>query len=168
MSLAFLCVFTWSFFPSFNLQSHRHSRHARPVGFTVSVVTFWKTLFYLYTFSELGGGAKYRVGNTFVQELFIVLLPVSVWVIVPFAVIVALWPCMAQKEACDCSGGERQDLRKKTGEERKKEAWQRQMWFYCKKTKHLYTCICSEEPYKKSSQLRLSTRIWVRANLLGS
>nr|KAG5687267.1 hypothetical protein BaRGS_010254 [Batillaria attramentaria] len=57
-------------------------------------MTFWKTLFYFYGFTETGGGAPYRIGNTAMQEFFLVVIPNGFWVVVPFAVMVALWSRM--------------------------------------------------------------------------
>ncbi|KAK7464012.1 hypothetical protein BaRGS_00037976 [Batillaria attramentaria] len=73
---------------------YRSSRHTIPLAFTVTVMTFWKTLFYFYGFTETGGGAPYRIGNTAMQEFFLVVIPNGFWVVVPFAVMVALWSRM--------------------------------------------------------------------------
>ncbi|PVD34237.1 hypothetical protein C0Q70_05505 [Pomacea canaliculata] len=83
---------------------YRSSRHTIPLAFTVSVMTFWKTLFYLYAFSDCGGGAPYRVGNSALQEFFIFVVPNGIWILVPFAVMMALWPRMVP-EVSDASQG---------------------------------------------------------------
>lgn len=70
---------------------YRNSHHTIPLAFTVSIMTFWKTLFYFYAFTYLGGGGPYRVGNTLWTEFFLVVIPNGIWVILPFAVMVALW-----------------------------------------------------------------------------
>ena len=55
-------------------------------------MTFWKTLFYFYGFSEAGGGAAYRVGNNGLDEFIWVVIPNGIWIILPFMAMVKLWP----------------------------------------------------------------------------
>ncbi|XP_076446919.1 uncharacterized protein LOC143284149 [Babylonia areolata] len=78
---------------------YRNSRHTIPLAFTVSTMTFWKTLFYLYGFSDLGGGGPFRVGNDGLEEFFLVVIPNGMWVLFPFLVMVlrlaAHHPCRA-------------------------------------------------------------------------
>lgn len=73
---------------------YKNSPHTAPLAFTVSVMTFWKTLFYFYAFSELGGGGPFRVGNTFWEELLLVVIPNGIWILLPFMVMAALWSQM--------------------------------------------------------------------------
>lgn len=75
----------------FLFQHYNNSRHTVPLAFTVSVMTFWKTFFYLFGFSEYGGGAEFRVDNSSLEEFFLVLIPNGVWIVLPFFVMVALW-----------------------------------------------------------------------------
>ncbi|KAL8569286.1 hypothetical protein ACOMHN_029907 [Nucella lapillus] len=70
---------------------HRNNRHTTPLAFTVTIMTLWKTFFYFYGFSQLGGGGPYRVGNTLWTEFLLVVIPNGVWIVLPLAVIVALW-----------------------------------------------------------------------------
>jgi len=70
---------------------YRRSRHTIPLAFTVTVMTFWKTLFYFYGFSEMGGGGPYRKGNSTMQEFLLVAIPNGIWVLLPFLVMVVLW-----------------------------------------------------------------------------
>ena len=61
------------------------------LALTVSVITAWKTVFYLYGFTDLGGGADFRLGNSATSELFLVVIPNGVWIVVPCLVVAALW-----------------------------------------------------------------------------
>ena len=42
-------------------------------------------------FFELAGGQDYRVGNSLVQEIFIVYLTNGAWILFPFMCMVSLW-----------------------------------------------------------------------------
>jgi hypothetical protein len=55
-------------------------------------MTFWKTLFYFYAFSEVGGGAPYRVGNGLWEEFLLVVIPNGIWILLPFLAMAVLWP----------------------------------------------------------------------------
>ncbi|XP_070197665.1 uncharacterized protein [Littorina saxatilis] len=77
---------------------YRNSRHTIPLAFTVTVMTFWKTLFYFYGFSELGGGAAFRMGNTAWEEFLLVVVPNGIWIIVPFVVMAVLWSRMIPEQ----------------------------------------------------------------------
>lgn len=62
-----------------------------PLGFTVSVMTFWKTIMYFLMLAEICGGHNFRKGNEFWEEIFIIAIPNGVWVVLPFIVMAALW-----------------------------------------------------------------------------
>ena len=62
-----------------------------PLALTVSGMTAWKTAFYLYGFTDLGGGADFRLGNSAASEFFLVVIPNGVWIGVPCLVVASLW-----------------------------------------------------------------------------
>ncbi|CAL1528043.1 unnamed protein product [Lymnaea stagnalis] len=70
---------------------YRCSRHTATTAFTVSVMTFWKTVLYFLMFSEFCTGGEYRQGNTALQEIALVVIPNIIWVIVPLVVMYSLW-----------------------------------------------------------------------------
>ncbi|XP_053399671.1 uncharacterized protein LOC123557344 isoform X2 [Mercenaria mercenaria] len=70
---------------------YRKMKDTRLLAFTVSVMTFWKTVLYILMFYELAGGKDYRVGNSLVEEIFIVLFPNGVWIVLPLICMVDLW-----------------------------------------------------------------------------
>lgn len=68
-----------------------NARHTRMLAFTVTVMTFWKTVLYFLMFTEFCGAGHYRVGITLMQEIFIFAIPNGVWILVPFLAIIKLW-----------------------------------------------------------------------------
>lgn len=54
-------------------------------------MTFWKTVLYILMFYELAGGKDFRAGNTLMEEIFIVLIPNGVWIVVPLVCMLDLW-----------------------------------------------------------------------------
>ncbi|CAG5117263.1 unnamed protein product [Candidula unifasciata] len=77
---------------------YRSSRHTPTLAFTVSVMTMWKTVLYFLMFSELCTGGQYRTGNTFLQELFLVVIPNIIWIVVPLCVMYSLWKQLTPAE----------------------------------------------------------------------
>ena len=72
-------------------QHYRRSCHTKAMAFTVSVMTFWKTVLYIAMFFELAGGKDYRQGNSWVQEIFIVYLTNGAWIVFPYLCMASLW-----------------------------------------------------------------------------
>ena len=72
-------------------QHYRRSCHTKALAFTVSVMTFWKTVLYIAMFFELAGGKDYRQGNSLVQEIFIVYLTNGAWILFPYLCMASLW-----------------------------------------------------------------------------
>lgn len=72
-------------------QHYRRSGHTKALAFTVSVMTFWKTVLYIAMFFELAGGKDYRKGNTLFQEIFIVYLTNGAWLLFPYLCMASLW-----------------------------------------------------------------------------
>ncbi|XP_059145320.1 uncharacterized protein LOC131932435 [Physella acuta] len=70
---------------------YAQSRHTATTAFTVSVMTFWKTVLYFLMFSEFCTGGEYRQGNTALEEIALVVIPNVIWVIVPLYVMYSLW-----------------------------------------------------------------------------
>ncbi|KAH3839005.1 uncharacterized protein LOC127879452 isoform X2 [Dreissena polymorpha] len=70
---------------------YRKSNLTKPLAFTVSVMTFWKTVLYIAMFYELAGGKDYRIGNTLLEEMLLVLIPNGIWLLLPGMCIVKLW-----------------------------------------------------------------------------
>ncbi|KAJ8298438.1 hypothetical protein KUTeg_024969 [Tegillarca granosa] len=68
-----------------------NARHTRMLAFTVTVMTFWKTVLYFLMFTEFCGAGHYRVGITLMQEIFIFAIPNGVWILVPFLALIKLW-----------------------------------------------------------------------------
>ncbi|KAL4230534.1 hypothetical protein ACF0H5_010916 [Mactra antiquata] len=54
-------------------------------------MTFWKTVLYIAMFYELAGGKDFRSGNTLLKEIFIVLIPNGVWIVLPLMCMVDMW-----------------------------------------------------------------------------
>ncbi|XP_063415244.1 uncharacterized protein LOC134697123 [Mytilus trossulus] len=77
------------------LLHYQKSQHTRLMAFTVSVMTFWKTVLYFVMFTEYCGAGPLRVQNTIMQEIFIYLIPNGIWVVVPFLVMIQLWSLLA-------------------------------------------------------------------------
>ncbi|XP_052280201.1 uncharacterized protein LOC127877922 isoform X1 [Dreissena polymorpha] len=69
---------------------YRKSNLTKPLAFTVSVMTFWKTVLYIAMFYELAGGKDYRIGNTLLEEVLLVLIPNGIWLLLPGMCIVKL------------------------------------------------------------------------------
>ncbi|GFN83941.1 emopamil-binding protein [Plakobranchus ocellatus] len=67
------------------------SRHTVATAFMVSVMTMWKTVLYFLMFTDLCTGSQYRQGNTLLEEIFLMVIPNFVWIVVPSAVMVVLW-----------------------------------------------------------------------------
>ncbi|GAB1601750.1 uncharacterized protein LOC115229444 [Argonauta hians] len=67
------------------------SNHTIPMAFTVSIMTFWKTVLYLLMFVELGGDTTYRDGNSVFGEIFCVFIPNGIWLVIPMFVMGTLW-----------------------------------------------------------------------------
>lgn len=76
---------------------YRKMNATKLLAFTVSVMTFWKTVLYILMFYELAGGKDYRVGNTLIEEIFIVLIPNGIWIVLPFICMVDLWKTFLPK-----------------------------------------------------------------------
>lgn len=68
-----------------------NSRHTVPLAFTVTVMTFWKTVLYFLMFAEPCGDTLYREGNSALAEFFLVIIPNGVWIVLPLLVLVCLW-----------------------------------------------------------------------------
>ncbi|XP_052078879.1 uncharacterized protein LOC127716669 [Mytilus californianus] len=77
------------------LLHYQKSKHTRLMAFTVSVMTFWKTVLYFVMFTEYCGAGPLRVQNTIMQEIFIYVIPNGIWVVVPFLVMIQLWSLLA-------------------------------------------------------------------------
>ncbi|XP_060082922.1 uncharacterized protein LOC132562208 [Ylistrum balloti] len=79
---------------------YRKSRHTLPLAFTVTVMTFWKTVLYflMYVVSD-----TYRKNNTMTEHIFLFLIPNGVWVVLPFLVMVKLWGMLLPPSASDGS-----------------------------------------------------------------
>jgi len=54
-------------------------------------MTFWKTVLYFLMFTEFCGAGHYRVGNTALQEFFLIIIPNGIWIGVPLFIIIKLW-----------------------------------------------------------------------------
>lgn len=67
------------------------SSKTKPLAYTVSVMTFWKTVLYIAMFYELAGGKDYRRGNSFLEEVFLVLIPNGIWILLPGLCMLSLW-----------------------------------------------------------------------------
>ncbi|XP_014780534.1 uncharacterized protein LOC106876485 [Octopus bimaculoides] len=74
------------------------SRHTIPLAFTVTVMTFWKTVLYFLMFAEPCGDTSYRTGNSPLSEFFLVIIPNGVWLVLPLLVLVKLWAHITPKE----------------------------------------------------------------------
>ena len=74
------------------MQHYQQRRVTRPLAFTVSVMTFWKTVLYIAMFYELAGGRDFRKGNTLLEEVFLVLIPNGIWLLLPGLCMLQLWP----------------------------------------------------------------------------
>lgn len=70
---------------------YKRKATTRLLAFTVTVMTFWKTVLYILMFYELAGGKDFRAGNSLTEEIFIVLIPNGVWIVLPFICMVDLW-----------------------------------------------------------------------------
>ncbi|KAH9523158.1 hypothetical protein Btru_065979 [Bulinus truncatus] len=70
---------------------YRRSSYTTITAFTVTVMTFWKTVLYFLMFSEFCAGDTYRKGNTALQEFFLVVIPNGVWIVVPLFIMYSLW-----------------------------------------------------------------------------
>ncbi|WAQ99651.1 hypothetical protein MAR_024024 [Mya arenaria] len=70
---------------------YQRARATQCLAFTVSVMTFWKTVLYIAMFYELAGGKDYRGGNTLLEEVLLVLIPNGIWIIIPAMCMAALW-----------------------------------------------------------------------------
>jgi len=51
--------------------------------FTVTVMTWWKTVLYFLMLTDFCTRSKYRQGNSLLTELFLVVIPNGVWLAVP-------------------------------------------------------------------------------------
>ncbi|XP_033742920.1 uncharacterized protein LOC117329212 [Pecten maximus] len=73
------------------IMHYRKSRHTVPLAFTVTVMTFWKTVLYflMYLVSD-----TYRKNNTMVEHIFLFVIPNGFWIVVPFLVMIKLWGCL--------------------------------------------------------------------------
>lgn len=85
-----LCVFVI-------MLNYYRSKHTRIAAFTVSVMTFWKTVLYFVMFTEFCGAGPLRVQNTLLQEIFVYVIPNGIWVVVPFIVMVKLWQLLVDE-----------------------------------------------------------------------
>lgn len=83
---------------------YRCSRHTATTAFTVSVMTFWKTVLYFLMFSEFCTGGEYRQGNTVLQEIALVVIPNIIWVIMPLIVMYSLWEKLTPEGSNGISG----------------------------------------------------------------
>lgn len=81
------------------MQHYQSSRHTPTLAFMVSVMTMWKTVLYFLMLSELCTGGVYRVGNTALQEFFLLVVPNIIWIIVPLCVMYSLWRQLTPSEA---------------------------------------------------------------------
>ncbi|XP_069130303.1 uncharacterized protein [Argopecten irradians] len=70
------------------IMHYRKSRHTVPLAFTVTVMTFWKTVLYflMYVVSD-----TYRKNNTVMEHIFLFVIPNGFWVAVPFFIMIKLW-----------------------------------------------------------------------------
>lgn len=75
----------------FFIQHYRRSIYTKILAFTVSVMTFWKTVLYIAMFYELAGGKDYRSGNTLQDEILLVLIPNGIWILLPALCMLCLW-----------------------------------------------------------------------------
>ena len=80
-------MFIFSYISIF--QNHKKSLHTKPLAFTVSVMTFWKTVLYVLMFYV--GDQDLRKNNTVFEEIMVMLVPNSVWVVVPLMCVGSLW-----------------------------------------------------------------------------
>lgn len=72
------------------------SKHTQIAAFTVSVMTFWKTVLYFVMFTEFCGAGPLRVQNTIAQEIFIYVIPNGIWIVCPFMAMIGLWHTFVQ------------------------------------------------------------------------
>lgn len=70
---------------------YKNRAETKALAFTVCVMTFWKTVLYIAMFYELAGGQNFREGNTLLQEIFLVLIPNGVWIVLPLICMKNLW-----------------------------------------------------------------------------
>ncbi|KAI8798654.1 hypothetical protein BgiMline_022881 [Biomphalaria glabrata] len=73
------------------IMHYKASRYTTITAFTVTVMTFWKTVLYFLMFSEFCAGDTYRKGNTALEELLLVVIPNGIWIVVPLAIMFSLW-----------------------------------------------------------------------------
>lgn len=101
LRLSYLLIFA-SFPISFSIflcsQDKIRSKHTIPLAFTVTVMTFWKTVLYFLMFAEPCGDTSYRAGNSPLSEFFLVIIPNGVWLVLPLLVLVKLWAHITPKE----------------------------------------------------------------------
>ncbi|KAL3879195.1 hypothetical protein ACJMK2_031504 [Sinanodonta woodiana] len=101
------CIFRdfFDFFPAL-----WNNRYTKILAYTVSVMTFWKTVLYMLMYLELAGGKDYRKGNNPLQEFFVVFVPNAIWLVVPALCIYYLWMELSNKtrrvENSDVDGNE--------------------------------------------------------------
>ncbi|KAK3099910.1 hypothetical protein FSP39_011686 [Pinctada imbricata] len=76
------------------IMHYKHSRHTIIMAFTVTVMTFWKTVLYFMMFMSFTGGRD-RIGATSLpQEILLFHVPNGFWIVIPFLVMVKLWPSL--------------------------------------------------------------------------
>ena len=59
--------------------------------FSVAVMTWWKTVLYMMQYLPFCGGGEYSSQNTLFQTIFVLWLPNSFWILVPFMVMRSMW-----------------------------------------------------------------------------
>ncbi|XP_021348385.1 uncharacterized protein LOC110447184 [Mizuhopecten yessoensis] len=78
------------------IMHYRKCRHTLPLAFTVTVMTFWKTVLYflMYVVSD-----TYRQNNTTMEHIFLFIIPNGFWIVVPFIAMAKLWSLLLPRGA---------------------------------------------------------------------